>query len=115
MVERDAVKAISSRGVTGRFNSFNFSGYRRTSNVLIAGGAGGYIPAHGSCMPIVESDILILDRGAFGGDGFGGARLLVITVRRGVFGGDGKASRVARDLEAVAAVGADSDLLCGIG
>ena len=65
----------------------------------------------GGGMPILESDILILDRGPGGGDGFGGARLLVITVRRGVFGGDGEASRVARDLEAVAAVGADSDLL----
>ena len=65
-------------------------------------------------IPIVERDILILDRGAFGGDGFGGARF-VFTVRGGVFGGDGEASRVARDLEAVAAVGADSDLLRGIG
>ena len=66
-------------------------------------------------MPIVESDVLIIDRGASGGDGFGGARLLVVTVRRRVFGGDGEASRVARDLEAVAPVGADSDFLRRIG
>ena len=66
-------------------------------------------------IPIVESDILILDRGAGCSDGFGGARLLVITVRRGVFGGDGEASRVARDLEAVAAVGAvDRNFIGGI-
>ena len=64
-------------------------------------------------IPIVESDVLILDRGAFGGDGFGGARF-VVTVRGGVFGRDGEVSRVARDLEAVAAVGADIDFLCGI-
>ena len=111
MVERDAVKAISSRGVTGRFNSFNFSGYRRTSHIRKAGGASGYIPAHGGGIPIFKSDVLILDRGAFGGDGFGVAGLVVIITRRGVFGGDGEASRVARDFEAVAAVGADSDLL----
>ena len=111
MVERDAVKSISSRSVTRRFNSFNFSGYRRTINVLIAGGAGGYIPAHGGGIPIVESDILILDRGPFGGDGFGVAGLVVLVARRGVFGGDGEASRVVDHLETVAAVGADSDLL----
>ena len=115
MVERDAVKAISSRGVTGRFNSFNFSGYRRTINVLIAGGAGGYIPAHGGGIPIVERDVLILDRGAFGGDGFGVAGLVVLVARGGVFGGDGEASRVVGDLEAVAAVGGiDGNLTGGI-
>ena len=98
MVERDAVKSISSRGVTGRFNSFNFSGYRRTINVLMAGGAGGYIPGHGGCIPIVESNVLILDRGAGGGDGFGVAGFVVLVARRGVFGGDGEASSpVARD------------------
>ena len=37
-----------------------------------------------------------------------------VAVRGGVFGGDGKASRVVGDLEAVAAGGADSDLLRGI-
>ena len=63
---------------------------------------------------IVESDVLILDRGPGRTDGFGGARF-VVTVRRRVVGGDGKASRVARDLEAVAPVGADSDFLRGIG
>ena len=61
-------------------------------------------------MPILESDILILDCGAFCTDGFGIAGL-VVTVCRGVFGGDGETSRVARDLEGVATVGADSDLL----
>ena len=65
-------------------------------------------------IPIVERDILILDRGAFGGDGFGGARF-VFTVRGGVFGGDGEASRVVDHLEAVAAVGAvDRNLIGGI-
>ena len=63
---------------------------------------------------IVESDVLILDRGAFGCDGFGGARF-VFTVRCGVFGGDGEASRVVDHLEAVAAVGAvDRNLIGGI-
>ena len=114
MVERDTVKSISSRGVTGRFNSFNFSGYRRTSNVLKAGGASGYIPAHGGCIPIVERDVLILDRGGSGGYGFGVAGLVVLVTRRRVFGGNGEASRVVDHLEAVAAVGADSDLLRGI-
>ena len=65
-------------------------------------------------IPIVESDILILDRGPGRTDGFGVAGLVVLVARSGVFGGDDKASRVARDLEAVAAVGADSDFLCGI-
>ena len=65
-------------------------------------------------IPIVKSDVLILDRGAGGGDGFGGARF-VFTVRGGVFGGDSKASRVVGDLEAVAPVGADSDFLRRIG
>ena len=65
-------------------------------------------------MPIVQRNVLPIDRGAGGTDGFGGAGL-VVTVRRRVFGGDGKASRVARDLEAVAAVGADIDFLRGIG
>ena len=64
-------------------------------------------------MPIFESDVMILDRGAFGGDGFGGT-CFVFTVCGGVFGGDGEASRVAHDFEAVATVGANSDLLCGI-
>ena len=64
---------------------------------------------------IVERDILILDQGAFGGDGFGAAGLVVPVARGGVFGGDGEASRVARDLEAVAAVGAvDRNLIGGI-
>ena len=111
MVERDAVKSISSRGVTGRFNSFNFSGYRCTINILIAGGAGGYIPAHGGCIPIVERDVLILDRGGSGGYGFGVAGLVVPVARGGVFGGDGEASRVARDWEGITAVGADSNPL----
>ena len=63
---------------------------------------------------ILESDVLILDRGIFSGDGFGGARF-VFTVRGGVFGGDGEASRVVGDLEAVAAVGAvDRNLIGGI-
>ena len=111
MVERDAVKSISSRGVTGRFNSFNFSGYRCTINILIAGGAGGYIPAHGGCIPIVERDVLILDRGGSGGYGFGVAGLVVPVARGGVFGGDGEVSRVVGDLEAVAPVGADIHFL----
>ena len=64
---------------------------------------------HGG-MPIVQRNVLPIDRGAGGTDGSGGAGL-VVTVRRGIFGGDGEASRVARDLEAVTAVGADSDLL----
>ena len=65
-------------------------------------------------IPIFESDVLILDRDAFGGDGFGGARF-VFTVRGGVFGGDGEAPRVVGDLEAVAAVGAvDRNLIGGI-
>ena len=64
---------------------------------------------HGG-IPIVQRNVLPIDRGAGGGDGFGGARF-VVTVRRRVFGGDGEASRMARDLEAVTAVGADSDLL----
>ena len=51
---------------------------------------------------------------AFGGDGFELASLVVLITRCGVFGGDGKASRVTRNFEAVAAVGADSDLLRGI-
>ena len=68
---------------------------------------------HGG-MPIVQRNVLPIDRGAGGTDGSGGAGL-VVTVRRGIFGGDGEASRVARDLEAVTAVGADSDFLCGIG
>ena len=66
---------------------------------------------------IVERDILILDRGAFGGDGFGGAGLVVPVARGGVvvFGGDGEASRVVGDLKAVAAVGAvDRNLIGGI-
>ena len=46
---------------------------------------------------------------------FGGARFVVLVTRRGVFGGDGKAPRMARDLGAVAAGGADIDFLCGIG
>ena len=66
-------------------------------------------------IPIVESDVLILDRGAFGGDGFGVAGLVVLITRRRVFGADGKASRVARDLETVAPVGAvDRNLIGGI-
>ena len=65
-------------------------------------------------IPILESDVLILDCGAGRTDGFGVAGLVVPVTCGGVFGGDGKASRVARDLEAVAAVGADSDFLCGI-
>ena len=62
-------------------------------------------------IPIVQRNVLPIDRGAFGGDGSGGAGLVVLVTHRRVFGGDGEASRVARDLEAVAAVGADSDLL----
>ena len=62
-------------------------------------------------IPIVESDVLILDRRAFGGDGFGVAGLVVLVARGGVVGGDGEASRVARDFKAVAAVGADIDFL----
>ena len=66
-------------------------------------------------IPIVESDVLILDRGASGGDGFGVAGLVVPVARSGVFGGDGEASRVVGDLEAVAAVGAvDRNLIGGI-
>ena len=115
MVERDAVKSISSRGVTGRFNSFNFSGYRRTSHIRKAGGASGYIPAHGGGIPIVERDVLIIDQGASGGDGSGVAGLVVLVTRGGVFGGDGKASRVVDHLEAVASVGAvDRNLIGGI-
>ena len=73
--------------------------------------------SHGNLgsIPIVESDILIIDLRPGRTDGFGVAGLVVFVARRRVFSGDGKASRVARDLEAVAAVGADSDFLCGIG
>ena len=48
-------------------------------------------------IPIVESDVLILDRRAFGGDGFGVAGLVVLVTRRGVFSGDGEASPVIGD------------------
>ena len=48
-------------------------------------------------------------------DTFGVAGLVVLVTRRGVFGGDGEASRVARDFEGVATVGADIDLLRQIG
>ena len=65
-------------------------------------------------MPIVQRNILPADRGPGRTDGFGVAGLVVFVTRRRVVGGDGKASRVARDLEAVTAVGADSDLLRGI-
>ena len=65
-------------------------------------------------MPIVQRNILPADRGAGRTDGFGVAGLVVLVARRRVFGGDGEAARVARDLEAVATVGADIDFLCGI-
>ena len=75
------------------------------------------IHLHGNLggIPIVESDVLILDRGAGCTDGFGVAGFVVPVARRRVFGGDGEASRVVDYLEAVTAVGADSDFLCGIG
>ena len=66
-------------------------------------------------IPIVESDVLILDCGPGCGDGFGVAGLVVPVARGGVFGGDGKASRMVGDLEAVAAVGGiDENLIVGI-
>ena len=73
--------------------------------------------SHGNLggIPIVQRNILPIDRGASGGDGFGVAGLVVLVNSGGVFGGDGEVSRVACDLEAVAAVGGvDRNLIGGI-
>ena len=102
--------ALFGGSVRGNDNRYTVSDYgRRTGRIK------GYLHGYLGGIPIVEGDVLILDRGTFGGDGFGVAGLVVLITRCGVFGGDGEASPVARDLEAVAAVGADSDLLRGIG
>ena len=97
--------ALFGGSVRGNDNRYTVSDYgRRTGRIK------GYLHGYLGGIPIVERDVLILDRGSGGGDGFGGARF-VVTVRRRVVGGDGEASRVARDLEAVTAVGANLDLL----
>ena len=66
-------------------------------------------------IPIVQSDVLIIDLRLGCTDGFGVAGLVVPVARGGVFGGDGEVSRVVDHLEAVASVGAvDRNLIGGI-
>ena len=65
-------------------------------------------------MSIAQRDILRMGRRGCR-DALGSAGL-VVTVGRGVVGGDGEGARVARDFEAIAAVGGiDAHLLRGIG
>ena len=69
-----------------------------------------YLYGYLGSIPIIESNVLIIDLRPSCVDGFSGARC-VFAVGGSVFGGDGKASRVTRDFEGVAAVGADIDFL----
>ena len=113
MIDGDTVRPSSLRGVTAGFNPFDFNNYRRADHG-IADACSCYSNDRSSYrggIPILESDVLILDRGVGCTDGSGVAGLVVLVARGGVFSGDGKASRVARDLEAVTAVCGDSDFL----
>ena len=123
MVERDAVAPIvtpnGARSSTGHFKTTAFDGNNDRRVVPVDNHAGrgwgiAYLPAQGGGIAILQRDILRVGRRGCR-DALGSASL-VVAVARGVVGGDGEGARVARDFEAIAAVGGiDAHLLRGIG